>query len=166
VLTGLAVAESSAVCVMDADLQDDPGDVGALIDFLERADVVCAGRRGEHQSAARRGQAWAFRRARWLATRGAVPPDAGLFHVARTAAVRAMLVRAVPGDDPLVLYARTGARIASIPVQRHRRPTGRSGYSTATRAAMAAATVRSLASPPPHDDEWPTFHEIEATEQK
>lgn len=168
VLTGVSVADASRVCVLDADLQDDPADVAALIGELERghADVVCAGRRGGHQRWTRRYQAWAFRQARARATRRAVPADAGLFHVAGMEAVQKMLARAVPADDPLVVYARTGARIVSIPVERHARSVGRSSYSTAGRLAMAAATARSLATPPPDRAGWPAFHEVTGAQQQ
>jgi glycosyltransferase involved in cell wall biosynthesis len=168
VLAGMSVADASRVCVLDADLQDDPADVAALVGELERghADVVCAGRRGDHQRLTRRSQAWVFRRVRACATRRAVPADAGLFHVADSEAVQKMLARAVPGDDPLVVYARSGARIASIPVERHPRSVGRSSYSTVGRVAMAAATARSLMASPHQRAGWPAFHEVTGAEQQ
>lgn len=168
VLSGMALANASCVCVLDADLQDDPADVASLVDALERseADVVCAGRRGDHQRLTRRIQAWAFRRARAGATRGAVPADAGLFHVARAEAVQTMLGHAAPGDDPLVVYARTGARIASIPIARQARAVGRSSYSTAGRVAMAAATARTLATSPTDRAGWPALHEVTGAQQQ
>lgn len=166
VLTGLSMVDASRVCVLDADLQDDPSDVAALVAELERsdADVVCAGRCGDHQRLTRRCQAWAFRQLRACATRWAVPGDAGLFHVARTEAVHEMLAVAAPGDDPLVAYVRGGARIVSIPVERRPRSVGRSSYSTAGRLAMAAATARSLTTSPSERAGWPAAHEV-TTEQ-
>lgn len=146
VLAGLGLVDSTLACVMDADLQDDPDTVRLLVAALDRngADVVCAGRRGDHQAFRRRIEASMFRRARWLASGGRIPPDAGLFHVATVAAVRAMIEVARPGDDPLVAYARSGARITSVPVRRHRRIDGRSSYTTRARLKMAAASIRGL----------------------
>jgi len=146
VLAGLSLNESSVACVMDADLQDAPGSVVELLDALIRldADVVCAGRRGDHQSWWRRREASAFRRLRWVASRGRIPPDAGLFHVARAEAVRAMLAVASPDDDPLVAYARSGARLASIPVLRLPRGGGSSASSGMARMRMGMTTFGGL----------------------
>lgn len=146
VLVGLARADADVACVMDADLQDDPVAVGELVAALQAsgADVVCAGRRGAHQSPIRRAQAWTFRRLRWAMSRGRIPPDAGVFHVATAAAVNEMLVVAAPGDDPPVAYARSGARIVSIPVERLPRPNGTSSYSTVDRLKMAGGSLGGL----------------------
>ena len=167
VLTGMTRVDADLVCVLDADLQDDPASVESLVAHLTRtgADVVCAGRRGEHQPPARRVQAWGFRAMRWVATRGTVPRDAGLFHVATIEAVQAMRSTASPGDDPLVAYAATGATIASLPVMRHRRSSGTSGYTTARRLSMAAATARTVVRTAPTEERLPTLYEIQATEE-
>ncbi len=149
VLAGLGLVDSTLACVMDADLQDDPDTVLLLVAALDRntADVVCAGRRGDHQSLRRRVEASMFRRARGLASRGRIPSDGGLFHVATVAAVRAMIEVARPEDDPLVAYARSGARIISVPVRRHRRADGKSSYTTRARVNMAVASLRGLSMP-------------------
>ena len=149
VLAGLSLNESAVACVMDADLQDAPGSVVELLDAVVRldADVVCAGRRGDHQSRLRRREAVAFRHLRWVATRGRIPRDAGLFHVAKAEAVRAMLAVARPNDDPLVAYARSGARLASIPILRLPRPGGSSAYSGVARMRMAMASFEGLVVP-------------------
>lgn len=146
VLAGLSLNESAVACVMDADLQDSPVSAVELLDALMRfdADVVCAGRRGDHQSRRRRLEASAFRRVRWAASGGRIPPDAGLFHVAKAEAVRAMLALARPGDDPLVAYVRSGARLTSIPIFRLPRPGGSSSYSGTARMKMAMTTFSGL----------------------
>lgn len=146
VLAGLARADADVACVLDADLQDDPVAVRQLVAELEAsgADVVCAGRRGAYESTIRRTQAWIFRRLRWVMSRGRIPPDAGVFHVATAGAVRGMLVVASPGDDPPVAYARSGARIVSIPVERRPRPTGTSSYSAVDRLRMAGGSLGGL----------------------
>ena len=166
VLAGLAMVDSAVACVMDADLQDDPESVGTLLEVLAAsgADVACAGRSGGHQSVGRRAQASAFRHVRWWASGRAIPPDARLFHVATAGAVRAMLLEAVPGDDPLVAYARSDARIVSVPVPRRPRPTGRSSYTSLTRMRMAARSIRGLRKSPPARQTWPSLHEIQPTE--
>ena len=164
VVVGMSLATADVVCVLDADLQDEPSSVPALVDRLGTVDVVCAGRRGAHESTVRRVQAWGFRALRWMATGRAVPRDAGLFHVAGRPAVEAMVAIAVPGDDPLVLYARNGLRIESVPTRRAKRPIGESGYVNAMRARLALASMRTIAGRSRHRAEWPDAHDVPRTE--
>lgn len=146
VLAGLALADSAVVCTLDADLQDDPASVLELVAALEAtgADVVCAGRRGDYTTPWRRWQASGFRRLRWVLSRGRIPPDAGLFHVATARAVRQMAMVAAADDDPLVAYARSGASIVAIPIHRRDRPSGRSSYTHLARLKMARTSLYRL----------------------
>lgn len=172
VLVGLTSAKADVVCVMDADLQDDPSSVPALLERLTAhgaqgdavCDVVCAGRRGAHEPLVRRWQAWGFRSLRWLVTGGAVPRDAGLFHVATRPAVEAMVAVATPGDDPLVLYARSGSRIESIPTQRATRPVGDSSYVTSARLRLAFDSALTILGRPRRRAEWRSVHDVPRTE--
>ena len=168
VLVGMSMSTSDVVCVMDADLQDDPDSVSMLLSELEhrRCDVVCAGRRGRHQQASRRIQAWLFRSVRWVTTLGRVPRDAGLFHVATNSAVRRMTGVAVPGDDPLVVYARTGSCARSVPVQRSERAVGSSGYGLRDRLALAARSLRGAFPRFGQVAVWPATHDISRMESK
>lgn len=152
VLVGMSRAGGRVVAVLDGDLQDDPRSIPVLLAALDAsgADVVAAGRRGRYESWRRRWTGAAFRRLRWAASGGAIPPDAGLFHVARAEAVAAMLTRTGPGDDPLVGYAVAGCELRSVPVLRRPRPSGSSAYTGRSRARLAVASLRGLlpAGPP------------------
>ena len=142
---GLADEESAEVWVcLDADLQDPPEAVPLLLDRLARRDVaaVFAGRRGRYESAARRLTGGVHRR---LAARlTGLPADAGAFF-AMDRDVRDAVVSAVrDGGAPSVVLAVGGAGrpVASLPVERDRRPEGRSAWTARTRLRQS---LRSLA---------------------
>ncbi|WP_231486998.1 glycosyltransferase [Candidatus Blastococcus massiliensis] len=142
---GLA-AEPSAdawVC-LDADLQDPPEAVPLLLDRLAVGDVaaVFAGRRGHYESALRRLTGTLHRRVAARLT--GLPPDAGAF-LAMGPAVRDVVVPAVlDGRAPSVVLAVALARapVCSLPVERDRRPEGRSAW---TGRARLRQSLRSLA---------------------
>jgi polyisoprenyl-phosphate glycosyltransferase len=141
---GLADEESADVWVcLDADLQDPPEAVPLLLDRLARGDVaaVFAGRRGRYESAARRLTGGVHRR---LAARlTGLPADAGAFF-AMDRDVRDAVVAAVrDGDAPSVVLAVGGAGrpVTSLPVERDRRPEGRSAWTARTRLRQS---LRSL----------------------
>lgn len=130
------------VC-LDADLQDPPEAVPLLLDRLSAGDVgaVFAGRRGAYESAARRLTGTLHRRvAAWLT---GLPPDAGAFF-AMDARVRAAVLTAMTAEDaPSVVLsvARAGLPVASRPVQRDLRPSGRSAWTSAARVRQSARSL-------------------------
>lgn len=132
VLTGLTCVSGEWFASMDADLQDAPEDLPALLDLATtKHAVVFAGRRGRYESASRLFTSRLYKTL--LSLIAGVPRDAGMFFVApaglkdrilaiktRTPAVTAML-----GGQPV--------RKISLPVERSCRPSGRSGYSSVLR---------------------------------
>jgi glycosyltransferase involved in cell wall biosynthesis len=141
---GLADEPSSDAWVcLDADLQDPPEAVPGLLDRLARGDVgaVFAGRRGSYESPVRRLTGTAHR---WVAARlTGLPPDAGAF-VAMGPQVRAAVLSAMAdGGAPSVVLAVPAAAVpvASLPVSRHRRPVGRSAWTTAARLRQSARSL-------------------------
>jgi polyisoprenyl-phosphate glycosyltransferase len=141
---GLADEESADVWVcLDADLQDPPEAVPLLLDRLALGDVaaVFAGRRGRYESAVRRLTGGVHRRIAARLT--GLPADAGAF-VAMDRDVRDAVVSAVrDGGAPSVVLAVGGAGrpVTSIPVERDRRPEGRSAWTARTRLRQS---LRSL----------------------
>ena len=141
---GLADEESAEVWVcLDADLQDPPEAVPLLLDRLARRDVaaVFAGRRGRYESAARRLTGGVHRR---LAARlTGLPADAGAFfamdRVVRDAVVSA--VRDAGAPSVVLAVGGAGRPVASLPVERDRRPEGRSAWTARTRLRQS---LRSL----------------------
>jgi glycosyltransferase involved in cell wall biosynthesis len=137
---GLA-AETGAgawVC-LDADLQDPPEAVPALLDRLAEGDVVAvfAGRRGAYESGLRLLTGRAHRRL--LAALTGLPPDAGAFLALAPTARRAVLSAQAPS-----LVAAIGAArlpVASLPVVRAPRSCGRSAWSTSARLRQSLRTL-------------------------
>ena len=141
---GLAAEpDADAWVCLDADLQDPPEAVPLLLDRLARGDVgaVFAGRRGAYESLARRLTGTVHRRVAARLT--GLPPDAGAFF-AMDAAVRDAVLTAVrdEGAPSVVLgVARAGVPVTSLPVERDRRPTGRSAWTGRARISQSARSL-------------------------
>lgn len=152
VLAGLAVAHGDRVAILDADLQDPPEALPALLArSREGYDAVFAGRRGRYESRGRLLTSRAFKRLLHLAA--GVPVDAGMYVVV-TRDVAARLLRAVPRTPFVVaMIGRASRHMCSVPVERALRPSGRSAYSgwkrlrTGTAALAQALALRREAGP-------------------
>jgi glycosyltransferase involved in cell wall biosynthesis len=120
VLAGLAHASGEVVAVMDADLQDPPEALPALLAGLahEDIDVAFAARRGRYESLPRLVTSRVLKGLLWLLTGFKLPPNAGLFLVMRRGV--AEHVQANAGRDPylLVAVAKAARRTAAVPVER------------------------------------------------
>jgi glycosyltransferase involved in cell wall biosynthesis len=136
-------ADADAWVCLDADLQDPPEAVPALLDRLASGDVgaVFAGRRGAYESLLRRATGTLHRRVAARLT--GLPPDAGAF-VAMDRAVRtAVVTEVLAGRAPSVVLAVARARrpVVSVPVVRDVRAHGTSSWTTAARLRQS---LRSL----------------------
>jgi polyisoprenyl-phosphate glycosyltransferase len=130
------------VC-LDADLQDPPEAVPALLDRLDRGDVgaVFAGRRGDYESRLRRLTGDLHRRVAARLT--GLPADAGAFLAMGPAVRAAVLTAMADGGAPSVVLAVATARVpvTSVPVRRDRRPSGRSAWSAGARLRQSARSL-------------------------
>jgi polyisoprenyl-phosphate glycosyltransferase len=147
VVAGLRRARGYAVVVMDADLQDPPEAVPSLLTTLVRgdADVVFAGRRGHYEGAVRLAGGRLLKLALWAFTGRKVPPAAGLFVAMRQSVADRVVASAPPDPYVLVLIARAGRVIQTVPVERA--PARGSSYTArmrwrVARRALAAALRR------------------------
>ncbi len=127
VLAGLAHALGEWIVIMDADLQDPPEVIPALLaKGQDGFAAVFAGRRGKYESSSRLLCSRLFKGLLHLLT--GVPADAGIF----VAFNRLMLGRilAMGGRNPHVVAMIGCARLplTSIPVIRAQRPSGNSAY--------------------------------------
>jgi hypothetical protein len=135
--------DADAWVCLDADLQDPPEAVSALLDRLARGDVgaVFAGRRGRYESPLRRLTGELHRR---LAARlTGLPPDAGAF-LSMGPVVRQAVVTAVRDEGaPSVVLAVVRARqpVVSVPVTRDLRPAGRSAWTGRARLRQSARSL-------------------------
>ena len=140
-LAGLAASDAGAgawVC-LDADLQDPPEAVPALLDRLAAGDagVVFAGRRGAYESPARMLSGRIHRAA--MARLTGLPPDAGAFLAMDRPSRDRLLALGPPGIVAGVGAA--GIACVSVPVVRDARPTGRSAWTPAARLRHSGRTL-------------------------
>jgi hypothetical protein len=136
-------ADAGAWVCLDADLQDPPEAVPALLDRLACGDAgaVFAGRRGAYESWMRRLTGTAHR---WVAARlTGLPADAGAFLAMDSAVRTAVVTEVLSGRAPSVVLAvaRAGRPAVSVPVVRDVRPSGGSSW---TASARVRQSVRSL----------------------
>jgi polyisoprenyl-phosphate glycosyltransferase len=126
------------VC-LDADLQDPPEAVPALLDRLAGADAgaVFAGRRGAYEGRARAATGRLHRRI--LAAVSGLPADAGAFVAVGPEARDAVLRSRAPSI--VAAIGASGLPVASIPVTRSTRPSGRSAWTGPARLAQSGRTL-------------------------
>jgi glycosyltransferase involved in cell wall biosynthesis len=143
VLSGLAAARGEVVAVMDADLQDPPEALSALIAALDsNVDVVFARRATRHQSRGRQVTGRLFKHFVRALAKSRIPSGTGMYFVARRTAVDAALARAAGAQYVPLVFDQTGARMTAIDVVKHQRPDASSAYTAARRLRLAVAAVR------------------------
>ncbi|GAA4868775.1 glycosyltransferase [Actinomycetospora straminea] len=136
--------DATAWACLDADLQDPPEALPALLAALTGRDVVFAGRRGAYESSGRRLTGGVHRRL--VAALTGLPRDAGAFLVLGPRARSAVL--AAPGAPSVVVAvgprtrAGAGLRVASRPVVRAARAVGTSAWTSRARARQSLRTLR------------------------
>ena len=137
---GLAACpDAQAWVCLDADLQDPPEAVPALLDRLAAGgvDAVFAGRRGTYEGRLRLLTGRAHRAV--LARLTGLPPDAGAFLALGPRARQAVLAAQAPS-----LVAAVGAArlpVTSVPVRRDARELGRSSWTARARLRQSVRTL-------------------------
>jgi glycosyltransferase involved in cell wall biosynthesis len=149
-LVGLRYAAGDPIVIMDADLQDPPSAIPALVAALEPdADVVVAGRRGSYESPSRLLTSRVFKRALAWLSRRRIPADAGLFLIMRRKVAESLLDRRDAEPYIISMLGRGEWRLRSVPVGREARGEGRSGYTFLRRLSIAGRALRGLLFPAP-----------------
>jgi polyisoprenyl-phosphate glycosyltransferase len=137
---GLASSRGEVVVTMDADLQDPPEAIPALLTTLaDGYGAVYAGRRGRYEPLPRLVSSWVFKHAISLVT--GMPADAGAFIAMRRHVVAR--VAALPDRAPFIAaaVAWTGRPVATVPVVRDARPGGTSSYTAGMRLRTGASAL-------------------------
>lgn len=140
VRTGLAASESLWTVVMDADLQDPPEAIPALVARATQGSdgvpAVFAGRRGRYQSGGRMLTSRLFKRL--LQVLVGLPAQAGAFCLLHRDVVARLLACSVLEPHVGTMVAALGVPLAVVPVPRAPRPQGGSAYTTWRRLRFAA----------------------------
>ncbi len=139
-LEGIRLSSAPHVVLLDADLQDPPEAIPAL---LERAEegyaAVFAGRRGRYESPGRLFTSGVFK---WLLHKITnLPRDAGMFVLFDRRVREHLLLVRVRRPIVVAMIGTSGLPLTSIPVERDHRAEGRSAYSSWRRLATALAAL-------------------------
>lgn len=139
---GMRETRADWTVLIDADLQDPPEAVPALIERARRGDVdaVFGSRRGRYESPGRRLTSLAYKQL--LARVAGVPPDAGTFVVLSRPLVDRLVRMGGPSPALVAMIGCAGVRMASVPVERARRAEGRSAYSPVARLRSGVRSMR------------------------
>lgn len=141
VLAGMRVANGELIATIDADLQDPPEALGALVSRMDdpSVDAVFATRGGAYESAARLRTSRAFKRV--VRALSGLPSGAGMYLVMKRETMQAIL------DAPPTLFylptalMRVTRRVAAVPVERAARAGGVSQYTSSGRTRLALTAL-------------------------
>lgn len=129
VLVGLQWRRGRLVAILDADLQDPPEALPALLQKITpRQPVVFAGRRGEYQSSKRLFTSRLFKTSLQLLY--GIPSDAGSYVVITADVADKLLTLYAPAPYILGMLGSLGVPLITIPVARATRPQGESTYTS------------------------------------
>jgi polyisoprenyl-phosphate glycosyltransferase len=129
VLIGLAHARGRCAAIMDGDLQDPPEALPRMLEELRRGRAaVFAGRRGRYESAARLITSRAFKTLLHILT--GVPRDAGMYVVISRPMIDHLVARREARPFVVAMIGTSGLPLSSIPIDRLRRSSGRSTYTS------------------------------------
>jgi dolichol-phosphate mannosyltransferase len=140
---GFKAARGRLVVTMDADLQNDPGDIPALLAQLDRWDAVSGWRvdRGDGDSLVRRLSSRVANRTRNWISDESIQDSGCTFRAFRRECLRGLvLYRGFHRFIPTLLRMR-GYRVIEVPVRNRPRRFGRSKYGVLNRVFVATADL-------------------------
>ena len=143
---GFKSARGRWVVTMDADLQNDPHDIPALLSHLDRWDAVTGWRtnRGEGDSVVRRISSRIANRVRNRISDESIQDSGCTFRAFRRECLRGLvLYRGFHRFVPTLLKMR-GYRVIEVPVRNRPRRYGQSKYGVLNRAAVAFADLLAI----------------------
>jgi glycosyltransferase involved in cell wall biosynthesis len=141
ILAGLEAVRARRFVVMDADLQDPPEVIPAMLARArETGSTVFAERKGRYERWDRLATSRTFKVL--LSPLSGVPPDVGTFFVVDREVAAAMRDSRARPAQVVILAHHYSERCETIPVRRARRPIGTSAYSSIARVHAAIRSVR------------------------
>jgi glycosyltransferase involved in cell wall biosynthesis len=140
VMTGLNYASGEKAVVMDADLQDPPEAIPALIETIEgNYSAVFAGRRGMYQAHRRMVTSRLFKRLLSFLT--GVPPDAGIYVALDRKMVNSLLAYNESRPYLVGMIGCSRLPMISIPIERDERHSGKSSYTALSRLVIGLGAI-------------------------
>ncbi|MFW6179523.1 MAG: glycosyltransferase family 2 protein [Desulfohalobiaceae bacterium] len=132
--TGFFLARGSLVMTMDADQQNDPGDIPAFLKALQDGvDCVCGVRSKRNDTLVKQFSSWAANRFRNFLTKDQVSDAGCTFRLLRKSALQEMLVfNGMHRFIPTILRLQ-GFKVVEIPIQDRPRAGGVSKYGVGNR---------------------------------
>lgn len=140
-LTGLASRRAAMYAILDADLQDPPEHLKAMLEHaIHHGESVFAGRVGSYQSRCRMLTSRAFKRllGRWVG----LPTNVGTYLVIPDAVAQSMLKLNSRHPHIVVMAHHCSPTWSVLPYRRETRSQGRSAYSTLGRIRAAWLALR------------------------
>jgi polyisoprenyl-phosphate glycosyltransferase len=141
ILAGLQAIDAQFIAVMDADLQDPPELLPAMVTLLEaNGGVVFGQRRGQYQSRMRMLTSRGFKTVlSWIT---GVPADLGTYFMMDARVAQAVRLCRVRSPQVVVLAHHYSTRVTLLPFDRPARADWRSSYSAAGRVRAALRSLR------------------------
>ena len=141
---GFARAAGEFVVIMDADGQNDPEDIPALLDALREADIVCGTRRRRLDSKFRLVQSRVANGIRNAITRDGILDSGCGYQAFRRACLPSIKLREGMHRFLPCLFKIEGYRLAQVPVGHHPRSAGRSNYHFWSRTVQATLDLMAV----------------------
>lgn len=159
VTAGLEHAAGDAIVVMDADLQDPPEVVSAMLDEYRKGYDVVYGRRISRagESAFKRFTAWAFYRLMRLLVHRDLPADAGDFRLVSRTCLNAVLQMRETHRFLRGMVAWVGFPVTSVPYARDMRVAGETKYPLSKMLRLAWTAAVSFSPTPLRVSFWLGF---------
>jgi dolichol-phosphate mannosyltransferase len=131
---GFRHARGRVIVTIDADLQSDPADIGALLPHLERFDAAVGIRQDRHDTAWRKLSSWFANGVRNRLTREDIADTGCPLKAFRAEAIRSVCMWKGSHRFLPTLLRLKGFTVTQVPVPHHARQAGQSKYGTLDRA--------------------------------
>lgn len=146
ILSGIEASTGSLVITMDSDLQNDPADIPAMIDLLEKekADAVCGVRQKRQDSKIKLYSSRIANSVRGLALKDGITDAGCSMRVMRRSALKQLpAFRALHRFLPTILMIH-GYKVIEMPIRHHARSAGVSKYGVGNRLWVGIMDISGL----------------------
>ncbi|NIJ52414.1 glycosyltransferase [Dyadobacter arcticus] len=145
ILIGMAFAKGEIIACMDADLQDEPEFLPAMLNsFAPEYDVIFAQRSGNYESGGRLVTSFIFKSLVSIFSKGRIPLHSGLFLIIRNTAAQSLLPFLSQSPYLIGLIAKASLQCTGIGVTRSGNKLGETSYTFTKRLKVARSFFSTL----------------------